>query len=272
MSVRPLSNEQLRAQAPSIFSETPIEGVSEKYAFVPTYAVLDTFRHAGYYPIMAGESRVRNHENKGYQKHIIQFRSLEHLLRPHANEEYADIVLTNSHNRTSSFSVDLAIFRLVCANMLVVPSHTFSHHSIIHAGFNFEKVHMAIDEVTSHMPRIQEEIEVFKAIELSVAEQHSFAKAALDIRFDKEVHSVDFKEVLQIQRDEDEAPTLWNVFNRVQEAMIRGGIKGTNKVTGKTFTSKAITAIDANLKINKELFATAQMIADLKAPSLQIAA
>ena len=206
MSVRPLSNEQLRAQAPSIFSETPIEGVSDKYAFVATYSVLDTFRQAGYYPIMAGESRVRNHENKGYQKHIIQFRSLEHLLRPNANEEYADIVLTNSHNRTSSFSVDLAVFRLVCANMLVVPSHTFSHHSIIHAGFNFEKVHTAIDEVTSHMPRIQGEIETFKAIELSMAEQNSFAKAALDIRFDKEIHQVDFKEILQIQREADEAP------------------------------------------------------------------
>ena len=77
---------------------------------------------------------------------------------------------------------------------------------------------------------------------------------------------------MTVQRDEDEAPTLWNVFNRVQEAIIRGGIKGSNKVTGKTFTSKAITAIDANLKINKELFATAQMIADLKAPSHMLAA
>lgn len=272
MQVKPLTNEQLRAAAPSIFSETPIEGVSEKYAFVPTYSVLDTFKNAGYYPIMAGESRVRNHENKGYQKHIIQFRSLDHLLRPSTNEEYADIVLTNSHNRTSSFSVDLAIFRLVCANMLVVPSQTFSHHSIIHAGFNFEKVHTAIEEVTSHMPRIQDKIETFKAIELSVAEQNSLAKAALDIRFDKEVHSVDFKEFLQIQRQEDESPTLWNVFNRVQEAIIRGGIKGSNKVTGKTFTSKPITAIDANIKINKELFCVVQMMADLKTSPYMMAA
>ena len=272
MQLKPLSNEQLRAVAPSIFSETPIEGVSEKYAFVPTYSVLDTFKNAGYYPIMAGESRVRNHENKGYQKHIIQFRSLDHLLRPNANEEYADIVLTNSHNRTSSFSVDLAIFRLVCANMLVVPSHTFSHHSIIHAGFNFDKVHTAIEEVISHMPKIQNEIETFKAIELSVAEQHSFAKAALDIRFDKEVHSVDFKEFLQIQRQEDESPTLWNVFNRVQEAIIRGGIKGSNKVTGKTFTSKPITAIDANFKMNKELFCVVQTMADLKTYPYMMAA
>ena len=271
MQITPLTNEQLYGCAPSIFSETPIEGVSDRYAFVPTYSVLDTFRNAGYYPIMASQSRVRNSLNQGYQKHIVQFRSLDNLLRPDAKEEYADIVLTNSHNRTSSFIVDLAIFRIVCANMMVVPSHTFSHHSIIHAGFNLEKVHLAIEEVTSHMPRMDKEIAQFKAIELSSAEQHSFAKAAVDIRFDRDIHAVDFMELLRVQREEDDNPSLWSVFNRVQEAVIRGGVKGSNKTTGRPFTSKPITAIDANLKINKELFLTAQMMANLKTPPLMAA-
>jgi len=48
MSVNPLTDAQLRDAAPSIFSETPIEGVSDKYAFAPTYSVLDTFRNVGY--------------------------------------------------------------------------------------------------------------------------------------------------------------------------------------------------------------------------------
>ena len=126
-TVKPLSNEALFKVAPSIFSESPIEGVSDKYAFVPTHKLLDIFRDAGYYPIMASESKVRDEENQGYQKHIIQFRSLENLLRPNAKDEYEDIVLTNSHNRTSSFIVDLAIFRIVCSNMLVVPSKSFVH-------------------------------------------------------------------------------------------------------------------------------------------------
>jgi len=269
---KPLTNEQLKQQAPSIFSDTPIAGVSDRYAFVPTHSVLDTFREAGYYPIMASESKVRNGDNDGYQKHIIQFRSLTNLLRPDASEEYADIVLTNSHNRTSSFIVDLAIFRLVCSNMLVVPSQTFAHHSIIHSGFNFDKVKMAIDEVTSYMPKIEKQIEAFKTIELNPIEQKSLASAAIDIRFDTDIHSIEAHELLQVHRTADEKPTLWNVFNRVQEAIIRGGIKGINRETGKSFTSKAINAIDANLKLNKELFGTIQMMASLKSPSYQMAA
>ena len=272
-TIKPLNNEELLKAAPSIFSENPIEGVSSRYAFVPTYSVLDTFREAGYYPIMASESKVRNNENnQGYQKHIIQFRSLDNLLRPNSNEEYADIVLTNSHNRTSSFIVDLAFFRIICSNMLVVPSHSFSHHSIVHSGFNISKVNTAINEVTAYMPRIKDEIEKFKSIRLSLLEQYSLANAAIDIRFDKQLHDVNAKEFLKITRDEDEMPTLWNVFNRVQEAMIRGGAKGINKETGKSFTSKAITAIDANIKLNKELFETVQNMASLKLAPFQMAA
>ena len=70
-NIKPLTNEELLKFAPSIFSENPIEGVSDKYAFVPTYKLLDTFRDAGYYPIMASESKVRDEENQGYQKHIM---------------------------------------------------------------------------------------------------------------------------------------------------------------------------------------------------------
>lgn len=268
--IKPMTDEQLRTVAPSIFSEAPIEGVTDRYAFVPTHSILDTFRDAGYYPIMASESKVRNEQNQGYQKHIIQFRSLDNLLRPNASEEYADIVLTNSHNRTSSFIVDLAFFRIVCSNMLVVPSHSFSHHSIIHSGFNLGKVHKAIDEVTNYMPKMKQEIERFKNIDLNPLEQLSLANAAIDIRFGK-IHEIDNKELLKVHRDEDKDCSLWTVFNRVQEAVIRGGVKGRNIESGKTFTSKAITSIDANLKLNQELFSTVQMIADLKEPSLMAA-
>ncbi len=270
--IKPLSNEQIRISAPSVYNEAPIQGVSSRYAFVPTHSVLNTFKEAGYYPIMASESKVRDINNQGYQKHIIQFRNIDNLLRPTLNDEYADIVLTNSHNRTSSFIVDLAFFRIVCSNMLVVPSQTFSHHSIIHSGFNLSKVYDAINEVTSYIPKMKTEIEKFKSIQLSSLEQHSLAKAAIDIRFDKDIHSVDSNEFLQVNRLEDEDPSLWTIFNRVQEAMVRGGVKGKNKQTNKSFTSKAITAIDTNLKLNKELFSTVQMIADLKMPTYSMAA
>ncbi len=263
-TVKPLSNDELLKFAPSIFSENPIEGVSDKYAFVPTYKLLDTFRNAGYYPINAGESKVRDEENQGYQKHIIQFRSLENLLRPNAKDEYEDIVLTNSHNRTSSFIVDLAVFRIVCSNMLVVPSKSFVHTSIVHVGFTEQKVKNAIKEVTSYMPKIKEEVAKFKSIYLTSAEEQMLANAAIDIRFDTNTHYIEADELLKVNYEEDKTSTLWSAYNRIQEAMIRGGVKMKNLVTGKNFTSKAINGIDATIKFNKELFEIVQNVALLK--------
>jgi methionine-rich copper-binding protein CopC len=272
MSARPLTNAELYAQAPSIFADKPIEGVSDRYNFVPTHSILDTFRKEGYYPIMAGESKVRNQENFGYQKHIIQFRSMDNLLRPQSNEEYADIVLTNSHNRTSSFVLDLAYWRIVCQNMLIVPSHSFQHHSIIHSGFQEHKIGAAINEVVSFMPAMEEKINLFKNINLSTAEQKSLAKAAIDIRFDTDIHHIAEDELLQIHRTEDEDPTLWNVFNRVQESIIGGGIRGYNRKTGRNITSKAINSIYTRLKLYKDLWSVNVMIDSYKQPHLALVA
>ena len=269
-TVKPLSNEALFKVAPSIFSESPIETVSDKYAFVPTFKLLDTFRDAGYYPIMASESKARE-ENQGYQKHIIQFRSLENLLRPNAKDEYEDIVLTNSHNRTSSFIVDLAIFRIVCSNMLVVPSKSFVHASIVHVGFTNEKVKNAIAEVTSYMPKIKEIVATFKSISLTPSEEQMLANAAIDIRFDTNTHYIKADELLKVNYPEDNAPTLWSAYNRIQEAMIRGGVKMKNLITNKTFTSKAINGIDATIKFNKELFEVVEQVALLKSNSKMVA-
>ena len=262
-TVKPLSNEELLTVAPSIFSENPIDGVSDKYAFVATHKLLDTFRDSGYYPIMASESKAREN-NQGYQKHIIQFRSLENLLRPNAKAEYEDIVLTNSHNRTSSFIVDLAIFRLVCSNMLVIPSKSFVHTSIVHVGFTEEKVKNAITEVTSYMPKIKEQVASFKTIHLTPSEEQMLANAAIDIRFDTNTHYIKADELLKVNHEEDEIPSLWNVYNRIQEAMIRGGVKMKNLITNKSFTSKAINGIDATIKFNKELFEVVEKVALLK--------
>lgn len=274
MSANPLTNEELYAHAPSIFAEKPIDGVTDRYAFVPTHTILDTFREAGYYPIMASESNVRNQENLGYQKHIIQFRSLDNLLRPNAVEEYADIVLTNSHNRTSSFKVDLAYWRLVCSNMLIVPSHTFVSTSIIHSGFQNHKIQNAIEEVTSYIPMMEQEISTFKQIRLSTIEQRSLANAAIDLRFDTKRHLIDPEELLNVHRDADSDNSLWIIFNRIQEAIIRGGVKGRNMETGRNFTSKSINAIDTNFSLNKELWSTVKTMARLKSmePHLAFAA
>ena len=71
MSANPLTNSEIYALAPSVFSDTPINTVSSQYNFVPTHQLLDTFRNAGYFPILAGEAKSRDSTHQPYVKHII---------------------------------------------------------------------------------------------------------------------------------------------------------------------------------------------------------
>lgn len=269
---KPLSNNELLQSAPSIFSETPIEGVSNLYHFVKTSEILDTFREAGYYPILAGEAKSRTQEGQPYVKHLIQFRSLENLLKTPKDGLYYDICIKNSHNLTSSFTLELACYRLICSNLLTVPSDQLMYRRIIHKGFQQSKITRAIEEMVNYIPTVEKEIEVMKRITLNDVEALALSKTAIDIRFDTTKHDIDPQELLAINREEDSYPSAFNYYNRIQESIINGGLKLRNTLSQKVTTSKAVTAIDEKIRLNKELYKTIQNLLSFKTEPYQMAA
>jgi hypothetical protein len=256
-----LSNEILLKKAPSIFATTPINGVSSRYAFIPTIKVVDVFRDNGWYPVEVRENKVRIDDKKGYQKHLIRFRHFDYLLTK--EDDIPEIILTNSHDKTSSFVIKLGVFRFVCENGLVVASSMFESFNIRHIGYNAFRVEEAIAKIVAYLPELIQKIKLYKSINLSPAEQLSFAKAAKEIRFEQH-QEIDLSSMLKVRREGDYGDDLWRVFNRIEESCIRGGIKGKNTLTGRNFTSKPVTNIDKQLKINENLFELTHKIANIK--------
>jgi hypothetical protein len=56
----PLSDDQIRRVAPSIFADAPHQSRSERYAYIPTATVLTELRKEGFQPFMVCQTRVRN--------------------------------------------------------------------------------------------------------------------------------------------------------------------------------------------------------------------
>lgn len=56
---RPLSDDQIREVAPSIFAEAAHDSRSERYSYIPTAAVLAELRGEGFEPFMVCQTRVR---------------------------------------------------------------------------------------------------------------------------------------------------------------------------------------------------------------------
>lgn len=126
--------------------------------------------------------------------------------------------------------------------------------------------------MVNYIPAIEKEFEEMKNTTLNDIEILALSKIALNYRFDISKHHIIPKELLTINREADAEPTVFNIYNRLQESIINGGIKLKHKTTQKVVTSKSVTSIDEKLKLNKKLHKTIQNIMSLKSEQYQIAA
>src|ERR1017187_1533644 len=128
-----LSNEQLHLVAPSIFAAEPWEKVSDKYAFIPTITVVDALRAEGFVPVRVGQSRSRLVGKSEFTKHMLRFRQEKDLDTTRVvGQEIPELVLVNSHDRSSGYQLSAGIFRLICCNGCTVKSADFGDISVHH--------------------------------------------------------------------------------------------------------------------------------------------
>ena len=70
----PLSEDQMRAAAPSIFAEGKHSSRSERYTYIPTIEVLRGLRKEGFEPFMAAQGTSRVEGKEAFTKHMIRMR------------------------------------------------------------------------------------------------------------------------------------------------------------------------------------------------------
>ncbi len=261
--VRPvLSDERLRLAAPSVFADQPMHGVSRRYAFVPTAQIVSRLRDSGWIPVDAFEQRVRLDERRGFQKHMIRFQRQD--VAPESNEYTAELVLVNSHDRSSAYHLHAGLFRFVCGNGMIIADATFEKVAIRHSGFTPDEVVNASFRVLDSVPKLTENVESFRARSLTSAEQKAFAESAIILKYDDvQTAPVGPDVVLQPRRYVDDGKDLWSTFNRVQENLVRGGLKDFSRrnTNGKRHTrTRPVTGIDENVKLNKALWHLAEAL------------
>lgn len=252
-----LNLDQIKNVCPSALTTLPSEKVSHLYRFIPTTEVMDILSEEGWLPVNATQRGVRKKNDVLYKKHMIRFRNPENdYIGRQIGDTFPEIVLTNSHDGTSSFNFDVGLFRLVCTNGLVVADQKFDSMRILHKGFEKADVIKVVEETTKRIPLIVGKVEKMINKEMSFSQQINFAKDAVEMRWGSD-KIVDINQILSVRRQEDNGNDLWSVFNRVQENMLRGGvITMTPKENGgmRRSTSRAIRSIEQNVSLNKMLW------------------
>ncbi|BHH83443.1 DUF932 domain-containing protein [Desulforhopalus sp. 52FAK] len=252
-----LSNDDIIEMAPAAGAWEPMEGVSSRYSFVPTVKAIDLLRDVGWQPIFATQSGVRKRARNGYQKHLIRFAQPDLIMR----DERIDLLLYNSHDRGCSFKLMAGIWRFVCGNGLVVGDEyaNFSHK---HIGFNPDDFMQSAVQIAGSAGDIAGQMDELKQIELIPEAQSIFAKSAHRLVYDERDEApVQPDDLLKTRRYEDEGPNVWNTYNRIQENIIDGGLRGSKVGTNgrrRRVTTRPVKALDKNLKLNQALWVLTQ--------------
>jgi len=262
-----LSDEDLKRRAPSVFALDAHGSTSARYTQIPTIQVVDALRAEGWQPVFASESRVRDESKFGYAKHLLRFRHANDLARVvGVNEKYSEIVMLNSHDGSSSYQLHAGIFRLACSNGMVVSESTLDPQRVRHSGDVVGNVIEGVFSIVDHLPEVEGKIDTFRRIQLSSAEQQALAKASIATRWDEAAPVVP-GEVLRVRRHGDQGADLWTVFNRIQENMIRGGLRGITLAANgrpKRTTTREVKSVTENVRLNKALWTLADEMAKLK--------
>jgi Domain of unknown function (DUF932) len=270
---QPLSEDQMRAAAPSIFAEGKHASRSERYTYIPTIDVLRGLRKEGFEPFMVAQGASRIEGKAEFTKHMIRMRhhrdsSGQVQARPEANE----IILINSHDGASSYQMLAGMFRFVCCNGLVV-GDVVDDIRIPHKGNIQGEVIEGAFRVLDEFQAVTEHTEAMKALQLEPPEETAFATAALALRFgERGVEEggghlpapVTVDQLVQARRSEDVGRSLWATFQRVQENVIRGGLTGRSAL-GRRVQTRPVGSIDRGVSLNRALWMLAEEMRKLKA-------
>ena len=265
--IKPLTNEQLKAKAPSLFQDQPYHEVSSKYHFIPTIEIIEQLRAENWYPVTVNEAGVRDLSKNGFQQHYVRFQHFSDLINPNAN--VVELLLFNSHDRSMSFSISAGVYRYICSNGLIIADSVFDSYKIKHLGERENDVINAVANITAIKPKLLSKISKFESITLNQNEKESFLQSALPLRFENHLELDNPNELLTPLRVEDKNDDLYTVLNILQENFLSSKVSGYNKETNRRFTSKQITSISKDVEINKGLWDIAERIASIKNDSYE---
>lgn len=240
----------------AIYKMHPHESRSDKYAHIPTIDIIEHMAKLGYGVVDAQAARVRKAHKYGYNTHIVKFQ--------HENAEIKhdgavnQILLRNAHDGTRAVELFGGVFRFVCLNGIVAYSKDYGKASIGHRGGNlWDRIVAAVSHIEAATNASDRLIEGWSRKYLSYSQQLDFAQAALELRYPiAEKRPVVAGDLLEAKRVEDNQNNAWCVFNRVQEHITRGGLRGD--AMGRPRSIRRIKGADSDLKLNAQLFGIAE--------------
>jgi len=228
-----------------------LEAVSDKYRFISTAEFIKDVESMGY--SLTGTSQPR----RGLGMHSMSF---SHPDMPKLEGIGLRLLATNSHDATSAFRLSIQLDVAVCTNVLVAFMPDLAKAArVVHRGYALDKVAKAIDSVRSRIDGVLGTVDALQSIQATPENTAAFLQRAAELRDAKPFRLIDLTTARHYQQREN---TGWNVFNRVQESLIKGGyrtLETVKRLDGSTVDmpgrkAKEISAVRERVVTNYKLW------------------
>ena len=237
--------------------------MSGRYGFIPTNEIVDAFSRDGWVLTKGTEAKVRTEARKGLQRHLLRFAHQSQLEL--GVRERIETILINSHDGTSSLQIGAGIFRMACANGIVVADNTVASIRLGHHKLDIDTVLNSAHTILGQAEKVSDVITCWKGTQISKEDAFHLAEQGIKLRWpDADKQPVTPQVILGVNREADVGSDLWTVFNRIQENVIRGGQHDNSRKTafGKAFrATRGVKSLTEDVRINKSLWEIASQFA-----------
>lgn len=267
---RALTEDEMRAVAPSIFAVTAHESRSQRFRPIPTIDILRGLAKEGFHAVGVVQGGSRTEDRREFTKHMVRLRRLDEGRKYQVNDTVAEILLKNANDGTSAYDLMSGLFRVRCLNSLVTQTATFDTLKVRHSGDAVREVIEGTYRVLGQTEAALTAPQEWEKIVLAQPMRQALAEAAHVLRFaDAEgmVNTpIQADQLLRARRMDDRANDLWTTFNVVQENVLRGGLTGRKEgvqrgIRGRRVTTRDVNGIDQSVKLNQALWVLGERMA-----------
>lgn len=246
--------QDLQEKVPALFSTVPIDGVSKNYSFIPTFQVIQEFLNKGWLIRDASQKRTikANLNRLTFKKHFVRMYHPDQKQVVNGDELNPELVFMNSHDKSSAYRIKLGIIRFICWNGLVSGT-TYAAFKLTHYNLAQNKLDGFHAYLETYLPQLIGSIKEWSETKVIKDLEDRFIEEAIKLRFDNN-KTVNLDDINLVRRQQDNDPTLWTLFNRVQENLTLGGFKVVNPDNNKARKARAIKDPERNVRFNQDLW------------------
>lgn len=179
---------------------------------------------------------------------------LEALNKLRDDDSAFQVVLFNSHDGRGSLRIYAGLYRFVCANGMVVGESLVQPVIFRHQRLELDDVIEGVYSVVNEGERVFEHVERMKQTFLPSEHARSYLDKAMALRDPGLGDRFKTGDITRARRAEDVGQSLWLLYQRAQEGLIKGGARGYSADGRRHQTLRPIRSIDRNRELNTRLF------------------